>query len=151
MSVTMPIEQKVAIARKFVTRVFNEHRPDRASEYFTADAVWHGGSLGTIAGRDNVVNLLRVFIGALPDLNAVEQDLIASGDLVAMRLVVTATHSADLLGIPASGRRVTWDAADIYKVTDDGKISEEWALDDMASFASQLGAISLPWASSAPA
>jgi steroid delta-isomerase-like uncharacterized protein len=146
MSVTMPIEQKVAIAREFVTRVFNEHQPDRAREYFTADAVWHGGSLGNIAGRDNVVNLLRVFIGALPDLNAVEQASIASGDLVAMRLVVTATHSADLLGIPASGRRVSWDAVDIYKVTDDGKISEEWALDDMAAFASQLGAISLPWA-----
>lgn len=147
MSVTMPIEQKVAIAREFVTRVFNEHQPDRASEYFTADAVWHGGSLGNIAGRDNVVNLLRVFIGALPDLNAAEQAVIASDDLVAMRLVVTATHSADLLGIPASGRRVSWDAVDIYKVTDDGKISEEWALDDMAAFASQLGAISLPWAS----
>jgi steroid delta-isomerase-like uncharacterized protein len=146
MSVTMPIEQKVEIARNFVTRVFNEHQPDRASEYFTDNAVWHGGSLGSIAGRDDVVNLLRVFIGALPDLNAVEQDLIASGDLVAIRLVVTATHTADLLGIPGSGRRVTWDAVDIYKVTDDGKISEEWALDDMASFASQLGAISLPWA-----
>jgi steroid delta-isomerase-like uncharacterized protein len=127
--------------------VFNEHQPDRASEYFIADAVWHGGSLGNIAGRDNVVNLLRVFIGALPDLNAVEQAVIASGDLVAMRLVVTATHSGDLLGIPASGRRVSWDAVDIYKVTDDGKIGEEWALDDMAAFASQLGAISLPWAS----
>jgi steroid delta-isomerase-like uncharacterized protein len=147
MSVTMPIEQKVAIAREFVTRVFNEHQPDRASGYFTADAVWHGGSLGNIAGRDNVVNLLRVFIGALADLNADEQAVIASGDLVAMRLVVTATHSADLLGIPASGRRVSWDAVDIYKETDDGKISEEWALDDMAAFASQLGAISLPWAS----
>jgi steroid delta-isomerase-like uncharacterized protein len=147
MSVTTPIEQKVAIAREFVARVFNEHQPDRASEYFTTDAVWHGGSLGNIAGRDNVVNLLRVFIGALPDLNAIEQAVIASGDLVAMRLLVTATHHGDLLGIPASGRRVSWDAVDIYKVTDGGKISEEWALDDMAAFASQLGAISLPWAS----
>jgi steroid delta-isomerase-like uncharacterized protein len=146
MSVTMPVEQRVAIVRDFITRVFNEHQPDRASEYFTADAVWHGGSLGNIVGHDNVVNLLRVFIGALPDLDAVEQAVIASGDLVAVRLVVTATHSADLLGIPASGRRVSWDAVDIYKVTDDGKISEEWALDDMAAFASQLGAISLPWA-----
>ena len=76
MSVTMPIEQKVATAREFVTRVFNEHQPERASEYFTADAVWHGGSVGNIAGRDNVVNLLRVFIGALPDLNAAEQAVI---------------------------------------------------------------------------
>ncbi|HEX6393805.1 MAG TPA: ester cyclase [Acidimicrobiales bacterium] len=146
MSDTLPIERKVEVAREFVARVFNEHQPDRACDYFTDDVVWHGGSLGKIAGVDNVVNLLRAFIGALPDLNAAEQDLIASGDLVAMRLVVTATHSADLLGIPNTGRRVQWDAVDIYRVNDDGKISEEWALDDMASFASQLGAISLPWA-----
>src|SRR5260370_15052153 len=99
MSVTMPIAQKVAIARKFVTRVFNEHQPDRASEDFTADAVWHGGSLGTIAGRDNVVNLLRVFIRALPDLNAAEHHLIASGTLVAMSLLVAATPSGGLLRI----------------------------------------------------
>ena len=37
-------------------------------------------------------------------------------------------------------------AIDSYRVTDDGKISEEWAADDMVAFASQLGAIWLPWA-----
>ena len=73
--------------------------------------------------------------------------MIASNDLVAMRLVVTATQKSDLLGIPATGRVVQWDAVDIYRVTDDGKISEEGASDDMAAFASQLGAFSLPWAS----
>jgi predicted ester cyclase len=63
-----------------------------------------------------------------------------------MRLVVSATQRGDLLGIPASGKPVTWDAVDIYRVNDDGKISEEWASDVMAAFASQLGAIHLPWA-----
>jgi len=72
--------------------------------------------------------------------------VIASDDLVVVRLIVTATHQGDLIGIPATGRRVQWNAVDIYRVTDDGKISEEWAADDMATFASQLGAISLPWA-----
>src|SRR4029078_13307623 len=55
-------------------------------------------------------------------------------------------REACLLGIPATGRQVKWDAVDIYRVDDDGKISEEWASDDMAAFASQLGAIQLPWA-----
>jgi predicted ester cyclase len=73
--------------------------------------------------------------------------VIASDDLVALRLVVSATQQGDLLGISATGRRVQWDAVDIYKVTDDRKISEEWASDDTAAFASQLGASSLPWAS----
>ena len=63
-----------------------------------------------------------------------------------MRLVVSATQQGDLLGIPATRKPVTWDAVDIYRVEDDGKISEEWAADDMAAFASQLGALQLPWA-----
>jgi len=138
-------EGKVAIAREFVARVFNEHQPELAIEYFTPQMTWHGGSLGTITGAENVTGLLRSFIGALPDLNAVEQDVVASDDLVVMRLVVSATQQSDLLGIPATGKAVTWDAVDIYRIEDDGKISEEWAADDMAAFASQLGALQLPW------
>jgi hypothetical protein len=91
--------------------------------------------------------LLIGFLGALPDIRAEEQDLIASDDLVVIRLLVTATHKGDLVGIPATGRGVQWNAIDIYRVTDDGKISEEWAFDDMATVANQLGAVSLPWAS----
>jgi predicted ester cyclase len=139
-------DQRVAVARDFITRVFNEHHPERAREYVTPDVVWHGGSLGTITGVDNMLGLLTGFIGALSDLQAEEKDVIASGELVAIRLVVTANHTGDLLNIPATNRRVQWDAVDIYRVTDDGKISEEWAFDDMASFASQLGGVSLPWA-----
>jgi steroid delta-isomerase-like uncharacterized protein len=138
-------EDKVRIAREFLARVFNEHQPDRALEYVTPDVVWRGGSLGTVSGAANLAGLLRTFIGALPDLHAVEQDVVASADLVVLRLIVTATHKGDLLGIPATNRKVRWDAIDVYRVNDDGKISEEWAADDMAAFASQLGAIKLPW------
>ena len=147
MSQLLSREQRVAVAREFVDVVFNGHQPERAAEYLTLDVVWHGGSLGTITGVENLIGLLTRFLGALPDLRAEEQAVIASDDLVVMRLVVTATHKGDLLGIPATGRSVQWDAVDIYRVTDDGKISEEWAADDMATFASQLGAVSLPWAS----
>jgi predicted ester cyclase len=135
-------EGKVAIAREFVARVFNDHQPELAMEYFTPQMTWHGGSLGTISGAENVTGLLRSFIGALPDLNAVEQDIVASDDLVVMWLAVSATHQGDLLGIPATGKPVRWEAVDIYRVEDDGKISEEWAADDMAAFASQLAALS---------
>jgi predicted ester cyclase len=147
MSETLTVEQRIAVARDFVRVVFNGHQPQRAQEYFTPDVVWHGGSLGTVSGVENMTALLTGFLGALPDLRAEEQDLIASNDLVVLRLVVTATQNGDLLGIPATGRGVQWDAIDIYRVTDDGKISEEWAADDMATVASQLGAVSLPWAS----
>src|SRR5260370_30062111 len=146
MSQTRAVDERVEVAREYVRVVFNGHQPDRARDYCTDDVVWHGTSLGEVNGLENLTALLTAFLGALPDLVAEEQDVIASDDLVVVRLIVTATHTGDLLGIPATGRRVQWNAIDIYRVTDDGKISEEGAADDMAAFASQLVAISLPWA-----
>src|SRR5579862_6715227 len=64
-------ETNLALARNYIDRVFNAHQPDLAMEYFTPTVKWHGGTLGTIEGPDNVVALLQNFIGGLPDLNAV--------------------------------------------------------------------------------
>ena len=147
MSETLEVDQRVATAREFVAQVLNGHDPERAREFFTADVAWHGGALGTVSGVDTVVPLLGGFIDALTDIDAAEQDVIASGDLVALRLVVSATHTGDLLGVPATDRRIQWDAVDIYRVTDDRRISEQWAFEDLAAILSQAGAISLPWTS----
>jgi predicted ester cyclase len=147
MSETLEVDQRVATAREFVAQVLNGHDPERARDFFTADVVWHGGALGTVNGVDTVVPLLGGFISALTDIDAAEQDVIASGDLVALRLVVSATHTGNLLGVPATDRRIQWDAVDIYRVTDDRRISEQWAFEDLAAILSQAGAISLPWAS----
>jgi predicted ester cyclase len=147
MSETLEVDLRVATAREFVAQVLNGHDPERARDFFTADVVWHGGALGTVNGVDTVVPLLGGFISALTDIDAAEQDVIASGDLVALRLVVSATHTGNLLGVPATDRRLKWDAVDIYRVTDDRRISEQWAFEDLAAILSQAGAISLPWAS----
>ena len=147
MSETLEVDQRVATAREFVAQVLNGHDPERARDFFTADVAWHGGALGTVTGVDTVVPLLGGFIDALTDIDAAEQDVNASGDLVALRHVVSATHTGDLLGVPATDRRIQWDAVDIYRVTDDRRISEQWAFEDLAAILSQAGAISLPWAS----
>jgi predicted ester cyclase len=62
-----------------------------------------------------------------------------------VRLIVTATVKGSLLGVPADGTPVRWNAVDIYRVTD-GKVSEEWAADDIATIMAQLGVFSPPWA-----
>ena len=142
---SLSTEQRVAVARDYVKRVFVGRDAEAAREFFTADVAWHGGALGTVNGLDNIVPVLAGFVGALEDIKSEVQDVIASDDLVAMRLVVSATQTGDLLGIPATGRRVESDAVDIYRVTDDGKISEQWAFEDLAAIGSQLGAFTLPW------
>ena len=142
---TEQLEANKKLARDYIDQVFNQHNPAKAADFVTGDVVWHGGGLGDIAGPDSLAGLLESFIGALPDLYAAEQDIIAENDLVLVRLVVTATVKGSLLGVPADGKPVRWNAYDVYRVTD-GKISEEWAGDDIAAIMTQIGAFSPPWA-----
>jgi steroid delta-isomerase-like uncharacterized protein len=146
MAMSPTTNQREATARRFVDEVFTGGNAERARDYFTTDISWHGGALGTVTGVDNIVPVLVGFIGALSDIQATVHDAIPNDDLVALRLVVTATHTGTLLGVPATGRPVRWDAVDIYRVTDDGRISEQWAFEDLAAILSQVGAIALPWA-----
>lgn len=55
-----------------------------------------------------------------------------------------AIHTGNLLGVPATGRRVRWDAPDLYRVVD-GKIVEEWAGDDNIALLAGMGVYTPPW------
>ena len=145
---TQPLttEQRISVAREYVKQVFNGRDAERARDFFTADVAWHGNTLGTVNGLDTIVPVLAGFLGALSDVQAEVQDVIASNDLVALRLVVNAQHTGNLLGIPATNGPVHWDAVDIYRVNDAGKISEQWAFEDLAAVLSQVGGVKLPWA-----
>jgi steroid delta-isomerase-like uncharacterized protein len=143
---TLTTDQRVSVAQEFVKAVFNGRDAERARDFFTADVAWHGNTVGTVNGLDTLVPILAGFIDSLTDIHAEVQDVIASDDLVALRQVVTAKHTGNLLGIPATGLPVRWDAVDIYRVNDAGKISEQWAFEDLAAVLSQVGGVKLPWA-----
>jgi steroid delta-isomerase-like uncharacterized protein len=140
------LEENKRIVRAFIETAFNQHQADRAADYLTSDMKWHGGTLGTVEGREKFAGLISAIVSALPDLRNVEQDIIAERDIVSVRAVVEGTHKGDLLGIPASGRHVKWDAVDVYRLAD-GKIAEEWAADDLLAFVYGVGAYTPPWLS----
>ena len=144
------LEKNKQIVRAFIETAFNKHQADRAADYMTSDIKWHGGTLGTVEGRDKFAGLIGAIVAALPDLRNVEQDIIAERDIVSVRAVVEGTHKGDLLGIPASGKRVRWDAVDVYRI-EDGKIAEAWAADDLLAFDYGLGDYTPPWLAGAPA
>ena len=148
MAVDNTIEKNKKIVRAFIEAAFNQHQAKQAAEYLTPDMKWHGGTLGTVEGRENFAGLVSAIVSALPDLRNVERDIIGERDIVMVRALVEGTHKGDLLGIPASGKHVQWDAVDVYRVVD-GKIAEEWAADDLLAFVYGVGAYTPPWLSSA--
>lgn len=150
MASEVTVRSNTETVREYTQRVFNEHNPDLTSEFLAPDVKWHGGLLGTVEGLDNVTEMLRGFFGGLANLHAAEQDVVAADDSVAVRYVVEATHDGNLLGIEPTGRRVRWDALDIYRL-EDGMIVEEWAGDDLAAILYQVGAYTPPWLAAASA
>src|SRR6266536_4514219 len=100
------IEENKRIVRAFIETAFNQHQADRAADYLTSDMKWHGGTLGTVVGRENFAGLISAIVSALPALRNVGQDIVAERDIVSVRAVVEGTHKGDLLGSLASDRHV---------------------------------------------
>jgi predicted ester cyclase len=68
-----------------------------------------------------------------------EQDIIEDGKAVMIRLRTQATHTGKpFFGIPASGRRVTYDVIDMYRVGEDGRINFRFMLCDWNGVRQQL-------------
>lgn len=137
-------EANKELVRSFTRTVFVDHRPDRAVEFFDPQGKWHGGNFGTVEGAQNIAGLLTAVVGGLPDIRATEQDIIVKDDTVVVRLVVEGTHKGNLLGFPATNRRVRWDAIDMYKIKN-GKIMDDWASEDGVKILADIGAYTPPW------
>jgi hypothetical protein len=52
------IEANKAHVRTYTQTGFNEHHTDRASDFLAGEVKWHGGTLGTAEGLDNVAALV---------------------------------------------------------------------------------------------
>jgi steroid delta-isomerase-like uncharacterized protein len=77
---------------------------------------------------------------AYPDLHVTVEDLIAEGDKLVCRNVVTGTHHGEYMGIPPTGKSVTYNEIFIVRF-EGGRIAETWGVVDVLSQMKQLGAI----------
>jgi predicted ester cyclase len=66
--------------------------------------------------------------------------MVAEGDRVVTKKTFTGTHTAELNGIPPTGKRVSITYVDILRLRD-GKIIEHWLSMDQLSFMQQLGVL----------
>ena len=80
---------------------------------------------------------------AFPDLKIDELEVIAEGDTAATRWTASGTHQAALGDIPATGKHVTVEGMNFYKLRD-GKVTEAWLQFDGVGMLVQLGVMPAP-------
>lgn len=81
------------------------------------------GQAEGLAGLKQAVGLFRA---AFPDGEMLVDDMVAEGDKVVSRVTLRGTQRGSFFGVPGSGRIVSAEGIDIYRV-DKGKIVEGWS------------------------
>ena len=82
-------------------------------------------------------NFQRNVLAVMSDLEAEELDVVESAESVVVRSRVQATQTGAFLGIAATGRRVSWEAVDIYRMHA-GRIVWRYLLSDWHAVVQQL-------------
>jgi len=91
-------------------------------------------------GAELAKEVFAMLLRAYPDLHVSIEDLIAEDDKVVSRNTVTGTHQGEHMGVPPTGKPVTYNEIFIARFAG-GRIVETWGVVDTLAQMRQLGAI----------
>jgi steroid delta-isomerase-like uncharacterized protein len=100
----------------------------------------HSPMFGELAGRDEIAVSYAKLFRTFPDWSFGDQPLVIDGDRVVQLFSATATHSADFMGLPATGRHFKITGARMH-VMKDGLIDDEHRLYDFTGLLIQVGVL----------
>lgn len=132
-------QENAALVRKFLTDVVAGGDIDAVEAFLTDDPVDHNLVFGERRVRDPMTSLgWRVL--AATDVGVEIEDVVAAGEMVAVRGTVTGTHTKSLVDLAPTGRSFEIDYVWFCRIQD-GQIAEIWSLPDGLGLLQQLGAL----------
>lgn len=135
----MSIEaENIALARRYFNAVFTEGSVKHASSYFSDDLIIHDSSHPTkTTGGKEYVRVTGEYLKALAPSSGQVEDIIASGEKVAVRWTFQGTHNGHFMGLAPTHKPVFFEGVTIFRM-EDGKIVESWELQDTLTLLQQL-------------
>jgi predicted ester cyclase len=129
------------LARAFVTAINNEDYA-AVDTLLTRDFLSYdvGGAVYTRTGLKEHYRRLR---GSFSDLHLEVHEnvgVLVENDLIALRTVVTGTHTGDYDGVAATGKPVQFSTSHIFRFRDD-RLAEHWHVTDTYRILVKIGAI----------
>jgi steroid delta-isomerase-like uncharacterized protein len=121
------------VVRRFYAEVINGRDVDACERLLGEDFTHNGESRG-IEGQKQAV---RMFLDGFSDLENRIEVILAEDDLVAAHQSWTGTHDGEFLGVPASGKRVSFVSTAVLRIRD-GRIVEAIDVVGIAELMSQI-------------
>ncbi len=141
----MSAEENKAVVRRMVEEAWNGHDPDVLEEFMAPDYFNHMAVSEHQRGIEGAKHVQRWLEAAFSDSRFDIEDIIADGDMVAIRGTVSGTHAGEFWGNAPTGKRFSVQHVHWFRLAD-GKVTEHWAVRDDMGQALQLGLIPGPGA-----
>ena len=123
----MSAEENMAIVRR-VYQAFAKGDPEAIDEIVGPDYVCH--FMRTEFGREDLKRNVVAMRAAFPDLQITVEDTFAVEDKVAHRYTMRGTHLGIFMGVPPTGKQVTFSGIMISRFAS-GRDVEDWEYTDM--------------------
>jgi steroid delta-isomerase-like uncharacterized protein len=136
----MSIEDNKALVHRFYDEVFNHKNLAALDELYAPDHIDHTLPPELSVGPQGTRQAIQFMLTGFPDLRVTIEDMVAEGDKVVTRFTTHGTQQGVLGGIPPTGRQVAISTIEITRIAD-GKIAEDWGLDDRLGMLQQLGLV----------
>ena len=130
-------EQNKAVFEKLMSAL-NAKDMAAMESLIADDFVDNDAMPGMAPGRQGMIDMMRMFVGAFPDLNVVVEHWVAEGDLVVGVMTTKGTQTGEFMGMPASGKKFSVREMHMVRVAN-GKMAEHWGLSNEMSMLQQLG------------
>jgi steroid delta-isomerase-like uncharacterized protein len=135
----MSTEENKAIVRRY-QEIYNSNNVDALTEVVAEDLLAPRMMPGMPLGLEGAKAIHKATLLGMPDWHTEIEDLIAEGDKVAARIIMTGTHTGDFFGIPATGKKICFSGIYIVRIAN-GRIVEHWGEEDSVGLLQQLGSM----------
>jgi predicted ester cyclase len=117
---------------------WKEKKPELLDEVCTPD--WKDIPLGPgqADGPPGLKEIIRNFSAAFPDVEIIIHEIFGTHERAGVRAEIAFTHHREVLGIPATGKRVSI-ALHEFHYLKDGKLTHTWHLEDWFGLLMQSG------------
>jgi steroid delta-isomerase-like uncharacterized protein len=133
-------EDLKAMARRFNDEVMSQGNLDVIDELVADDFVDHQVPPGVTPDREGLRSMMAMFRDAFPDLKVETLAVALDGDELWVHSRATGTHRGEFMGIPATGKAVSFAMMDRVRVRD-GKAVEHWGVSEDLGMMTQLGVV----------
>ena len=130
------------LAMKKFERMINTNDEALSEELVASDAAFYTpASPEPLYGGKGYLSVVKWMRGGFSDVQWRLEEMVAEGNVVAVRWQLTGTHDGEFLGVPPTGRKISCSIMNFYTFNAAGKITNDVAAEGMIGILRGIGAV----------